>query len=252
MTAKPFHIETTRSGSTLNGASLDGAEVEEVDLPDGTEAYMLLLPKKLVSTKLSLRSGRPVIDVLQAPVVKEIPAPVETGAVEEPEAVAVEPDDEPAPKQDKPKGEAKRKLGRPPKVAPVAEPIDPRTDIEVLKLTAPTAQRLLDNGVNNVGKLAAKTENDVLDMGLSRSTAALIRSALYKVGHSLTITEPKLSDICLVPVTRKRLNEEGIVTVDDLTKWTAEELRLIRGCNGTQVDKFIERLARYGKSLKAS
>lgn len=244
MTTKPFHIEVFRDGATLNGVPLDGAEVEEGELPDGTKALIVLLPRDLVSTKLSLRAVRaPALN--GAPAAKEIEAPVaaEPVAAEPAPAEAVEAKAKPK----RPK--TKRKLTQRPDAAGIA-PIDVRTSLDVLKLTSPTLTRLTDNGITTIGQLINKTEENLHEYGLGPSTTARIRTSLYKVGHELTVKDPKLTDICIAPMTLIKLRQHGIKTVDDLTNFSREELSTIPGCNDNQLDKFEVRLARFKKALK--
>lgn len=254
MTTKPFHIEVFRDGVELNGGSLDGAEMEECKLPDGTEAYMLLLPKDIVSTKLSLRAVRaPALN--GAPAAKEIEAPVATKPEPAEPAPAKTVPAEPAPAkieavEAKPKRpKTKRKLTQRPDAAGIA-PIDVRTSLDVLKLTSPTLTRLTDNGITTIGQLINKTEENLHEYGLGPSTTARIRTSLYKVGHELTVKDPKLTDICIAPMTLIKLRQHGIKTVDDLTNFSREELSTIPGCNDNQLDKFEVRLARFKKALK--
>lgn len=249
MTTKPFHIEVFRDGATLNGVALDGAEVEEGKLPDGTEAFIVLLPKDLVSTKLSLRAvrapalnGAPAPQEIEAPVAAE-PAPAKT----EPAKPAPAKTEAVEAKPKRPK--TKRKLTQRPDAAGIA-PIDVRTSLDVLKLTSPTLTRLTDNGITTIGQLINKTEENLHEYGLGPSTTARIRTSLYKVGHELTVKDPKLTDICIAPMTLIKLRQHGIKTVDDLTNFSREELSTIPGCNDNQLDKFEVRLARFKKALK--
>lgn len=244
VSTKPFLIEITREDQTLNGTSLAGCGVSEGELPDGTEAVAILLPKTLVETRLSLfdvpvsLNGAPTREIepeTQAPPEAAQPEPVREKA----STAKKKPGRKPGPKP----GEKARHAG--------ITPIDGRSDIDVLHLTVPTATRLEENGITTVGRLASKTEAELLEIGLSTNTAALIRSALYKVGHTLTVTDPKLSDICLVPITRRKLNEIGIKTPADLTEFTRKELLDIRGVNDSQLDLFEERLGKFGMALKS-
>lgn len=254
MTEKRFNIEFFRDDATLNGTSLDGTEMAEGVLPDGTEVYMLALPKDLVSTKLSLRTSlglpvpapAPAKEIEAAPKAEAVEAPAEPEVAEEAPKANGKP---PAKRDRRPK--STRKLTQRPDAANI-EPIDVRTSLSVLKLTSPTVTRLEENGITTIGQLTKKTEDNLRDLGLGPNTVATIRTSLYRVGHFLTIKDPKLTDVCLAPMTLRKLREHGVRTISDLTALTEEEVRIIPGVNENQFRLFTERLTRFGMSFKAS